>query len=108
MEETEKKDTNNDDDREVNNFKEPEQMVENMNDTDEVEIFEVADNNLKEVENEEEIRLSGSEWKVFQTNMGSSGEVTEVSGGPGAAGAIKISVTMDSSTEGLYSTVPCP
>ena len=54
------------------------------------------------------VRLSGSEWKVFQTNMGSSGEVTEVSGGPGAAGAIKISVTMDSSTEGLYSTVPCP
>ena len=65
MEETEKKDTNNDDDREVDTFKEPEQMVENMNDTDEVEIFEVADNNLKEVENEEELRLSNSEGDEF-------------------------------------------
>ena len=65
MEETEKKDTNNDDDREVDTFKEPEQMVENMNDTDEVEILEVKDNILTELENEEVLRVSGSESDEF-------------------------------------------
>ena len=40
-------------------------LIEDMNDNDEVEILEVSDNYRKEVENEEELRLSGSECEEF-------------------------------------------
>lgn len=46
------------------------------------------------------IELKESDWKIFQMNIGKSGATTEVSGGPGAAGAMKLQVSMDA--HGFY------
>ena len=46
------------------------------------------------------IRFTVAEWKIFQTNLGRYGNTSEVSGGPGAAGAMKLNVKMDST--GVY------